>query len=69
MNYIILVDEKGQPYIAHGIFSRARTAISNTTSKAKTAANNAVSSAKTTANNAASKAHKYLMKVGEGAKA
>ena len=46
-DYIVLVDENGQPYIAHGLFGNV----------------------KRVASNASSRAHKYIAKWGEGAKA
>ena len=58
MDYILLIDEAGQPYIAHGLWSSA-----------KSVAKKAGSAVKSTATSAGRSAHKYLMKVGEGAKA
>lgn len=46
-DYVILIDENGQPYIAHSVFTKARDA----------------------AKSAARSAHKYVAKIGEGAKA
>lgn len=46
-DYVILIDENGQPYIAHSVFSRIGDA----------------------AKSAGRTAHKYIAKVGEGAKA
>ena len=46
-DYVILIDENGQPYIAHSVFTKARDAISS----------------------AGRSAHKYIAKIGEGAKA
>ncbi len=57
-NYIILVDENGQPYIAHSIFGRV-----------KSGARAAREKASAVANLASSRAHKYIEKIGEGAKA
>ena len=46
-NYVICIDENGQPYIAHSVFTKARDAVSST----------------------GRSAHKYIAKIGEGAKA
>ena len=46
-DYIVLIDENGQPYIAHGLWSRVKSG----------------------ARSAGSRAHKYILKVGEGVKA
>ena len=53
-DYIILIDENGQPYIAHGWWDGAKSGAKKVFSGIK---------------NAGSTAHKYLLKVGEGAKA
>lgn len=46
-DYVILIDENGQPYIEHSVFSKARDAVKS----------------------AGRSAHKYVAKIGEGAKA
>lgn len=60
-DYVVLIDENGQPYIAHSFKSR----VSSGWGKVKGAGKRAYGAART----AGSKAHKYLLKVGQGVKA
>lgn len=83
--YVMLVDENGQPYIAHSINLRqtvrnvgnsVRSAGSNAVNAARTTASNVGNRVATTARNAGTGAgrgvravHKYIAKIGEGAQA
>ena len=60
-NYVILIDENGQPYLSHSIWDRAKSAYSS----ARSAAGNAYGSARSAGNRAV----KYIEKIGDGAKA
>jgi len=72
--YAMLVDENGQPYIAHSI--NLRQTVRNVGNSVRSAGSNAINAARTTASNARSGAgrgvravHKYIAKIGEGAQA
>ena len=60
-NYIVLIDENGQPYIAHSVWDKAKAFGGKVASGAKSFGRSARS--------AGARAHKYILKVGEGAKA
>lgn len=57
-NYIVLIDENGQPYIAHSLWGRVSSGAQKAYGTAKSGVGRGVRTA-----------HKYLLKVGEGAKA
>lgn len=63
--YSILIDENGQPYIAHSLWERVKSGAGKAASTVKVAGTKASSAAKS----ASSRAHKYIEKIGEGAKA
>ncbi len=60
-NYVVLIDENGQPYLAHSIWDRAKNAYGS----ARSAAGKAYGSARSAGNRAV----KYIEKIGDGAKA
>lgn len=63
-NYVILIDESGQPYIAHSVWSKAKSAASSVGSRAKSAAKSAGEGM----GRGYRAATKYIEKIKDGAK-